>query len=167
MTIAIAVAALAVSLSTFLTSRWRDRRDLFLRIHERLASVDQQRGRLMIHRMKSRGTRVTDLSEDEYEAINNALSVLNVACFYYLRRYISRKDMLRTWSVSILRAFDAAQPFLNYRNSLTGTRTWPELQTFTADAERYLQRHGTNAQLTHERSADESIDVSTDVDTGA
>lgn len=118
--VAIAVAAFVVSLSTFLINRRRDRRDLFLRLHERLASIDQQRGRKLIHEMLRRQhKRVEDLGDD-YEAINNALAMLNVACFYYVRRYISRKDWLEIWSVPIVRAIDAAEQFLAYRDSQVG-----------------------------------------------
>ena len=42
MTIAISVFALTLSLATFVTSRWRD---LLLRLRDRLATADQQRGR--------------------------------------------------------------------------------------------------------------------------
>ena len=63
--VAVADAALAVSLSTFLINRRRDRRDLFLRLHERLASIDQRRGRKLIHEMlRHQHTRVEDLGDD-------------------------------------------------------------------------------------------------------
>ena len=35
----LAIAALAVSVSTFLANGWRDRRDLLLRVHERLVTA--------------------------------------------------------------------------------------------------------------------------------
>jgi hypothetical protein len=141
--IAIAAAALAVSLSAFLasvlTSRRRDKRDLFLRVHERLASTDQQRGRQLIHRMNEQHRKVADLTDEEYEAINNALSILNVECFYYARRYISRQDMLENWAHSIARVYEAAEPFVAYRDAQTaGARNWPALHKFAADARAYL-----------------------------
>jgi hypothetical protein len=146
--VVLAAAAFAVSLSTFLINRRRDRRDLFLRLHERLASVDQQRGRKLIHERLRRQHKLVEDLGDDYEAINNALAMLNVACFYYARRYISRKDWLETWSVPIVRAIDAAEPFLAYRDAqVGGARTWPELRQFAADARKYLQRHGREAEL--------------------
>jgi len=160
--VAVAAAAFAVSLSTFLINRRRDRRDLFLRLHERLASVDQQRGRWLIHeRLGRQHKRVEDLSDD-YEAINNALATLNIGCFYYVRRYISRKDWLEIWSVPIVRAIDAAQPFLAYRDALVGgARTWPEMRQFAADARKYLQQRGREAELA-DHSVTESLPGSGD-----
>jgi hypothetical protein len=90
---------------------------------------------------------VEDLGND-YAAINNALAMLNVACFYYARRYIGRKDWLETWSVPIVRAIDAAEPFLAYRDAqVRGAQTWPQLRQFAADARKYLQQHGREAEL--------------------
>jgi hypothetical protein len=146
--VVVAAAAFAVSLSTFLINRRRDRRDLFLRLHERLASVDQQRGRKLIHERLRRQHKLVEDLGDDYEAINNALAMLNVACFYYARRYISRKDWLEIWSVPIVRAIDAAEPFLAYRDAqVGGARTWPEMRQFAADARKYLQQHGQEAEL--------------------
>jgi hypothetical protein len=51
MIVAIAIAALVISLSTFVTSHWRDRRDLLLRVHHGLTTVDQQRGRRLAHQL--------------------------------------------------------------------------------------------------------------------
>jgi hypothetical protein len=160
--VALAAAAFAVSLSTFVINRRRDRRDLFLRLYERLVSVDQQRGRWLIHeRLGRQHKRVQDLGDD-YEAINNALAMLNIGCYYYLHRYISRKDWLEIWSVPIVRAINAAEPFLVHRNALVGgARAWPEMRQFAADARRYLQRQGREAELS-DHSVTESLPGSAD-----
>jgi len=80
--LAISSAALALSLGAFLTSRWRDRRDLLLRIHDRMTTADQQRGRPLIYDMSEKHRRVEDLSEDEYVSINNVLGSLNSLGIY-------------------------------------------------------------------------------------
>lgn len=92
MTVAIATAALAVSLTALVMTY---RRDLFLRIHERLASVDLQEGRRLIHKLlRDDGVVVAGLTSDQYAQINHTLSSMNVACFYYARGYISPEDMI-------------------------------------------------------------------------
>jgi len=58
MSITISIAALAVSLSAFLSSRWRDLRDLMLRVHERLVTRDQQRGRRLVFEMSEKRRRL-------------------------------------------------------------------------------------------------------------
>jgi hypothetical protein len=140
MAIGIAAAALVVSLSTFFVSRWRDRRDLFLRIHERLASVDQQQGRRLIHQLLREDQKaISDLDPQQYSLINHTLSNLNVACFYYCRGYVRRDDMLDIWGLALVRTCDAAQPFLTYRESENeGVQPWPELTAFVHDAREHL-----------------------------
>lgn len=66
MTVAIAVAALAVSVSTVLANRWHDRRDLMLRVHERLVTAEQQRGRRLLYAMRDADMRVEDLGDEDY-----------------------------------------------------------------------------------------------------
>jgi len=122
--LAISSAALALSLGAFLTSRWRDRRDLLLRINERLITADQQRGRRLIYDMSEKHRKAEDLNEDEYVSINNALSSLNNLGIYYRRRYIRRKDILELWALPVVRLLRAAEPFLAHRDELAGTR-WP------------------------------------------
>lgn len=147
MAIAISFAALVVSLSTFLASRWRDRRDLLLRVHEHLVTPDQQRVRRLIHVMSSRRMQVEDLSDDEYVLINNALAALNVMGSYCQRRYIRRRDVLQFWAEPVLRLMPAADAFLAHRASFGSHRTWPELRAFAADAQQYVQRRGIDVRL--------------------
>jgi hypothetical protein len=143
MTVAISIAALAVSLSTFMTTRWRDKRDLLLRVHERLITPDQQHGRRLIYGKVARGIPPETLDEDERTAINNALTTLDAVAIYYRRRYIRRKDLLELWALTVVRLVRAAEPFLAHRNELLGTDSLPSLQAFAGDAEQYLARKGT------------------------
>lgn len=144
----IAIAALAVSLSAFLTSRWRDRRDLLLRVHERLVTVEQQQARRLIHRLGEQGKRVEDYTDDEYAVVNNALAAFNVLGIYYKRRYIRRRDVLELWAVPLLRLMSPSAPFLAHRDSFTeGHLTWPELRDLAADAEIFLRRRGREGEV--------------------
>ena len=140
MSIAISIAALAVSLSAFLSTRWRDRRDLMLRVHERLVTRDQQRGRRLVFEMSEKKTQVEDLGADDYELINNSLAALDVLGIYYKRRYIRRKDALEIWAAQVLRVVRAAQPFLKHRDALSRGSTWPHLLAFAEDAQSYIER---------------------------
>jgi hypothetical protein len=159
MTIAISIAAFVVSAATFSTSYWRDRRDLMLRVHERLTSIEQQRGRREIHRMGDQHKRVEDLTPDEYDKINNAIAALDVMAVYYKRKYIPREPMLEFWAEPVLRLMRAAEPFLSHRDrdwlGTTGRRTWPALHAFADDARKYLERTGpqTGAEQKLDRGA--------------
>ena len=143
MTIVISVAALVLSLSGFLHGRWRDRRDLLLRMHEYLLAADQQRGRRLLYWMKENQILVKDLSDDEYVLINNALSSLNLLAIYYQRGYVRRKDVLELWALPVARALLAGAAFLAHRDAEQGgTLIWPQLREFGKDSEKYAQRTG-------------------------
>jgi hypothetical protein len=119
-----------------------------------MTTADQQRGRRLIHDMSTKHRKVKDLSDDEYVSINNALASLNTLGIYYRRRYVRRKDILELWALPVVRLMRAAEPFLAYRDELTGTSTWPELRSFALDAEKYLQRQGVDVKAVETRATE-------------
>jgi hypothetical protein len=146
MSIAISVAALVFSLAAFQYGRWRDRRDLLLKIHEHLVSADQHRGRRLLYTMKETQIRVEDISEEDYLLINNALAALNLLGIYYRRRYIRRKDVLELWAVPVLRAFLAGQAIMDRRDTENGMPIWPHLRSLADDARAYTEQAGISVQ---------------------
>jgi hypothetical protein len=158
--VAISAAAFAVSLSTLHINRRRDKRDLFLRVHERLAAVEQQRGRKFLYEMREQRRSVAEVTTEEREVIDHALSMLNVACFYFVRRYISRKDLKRQWALSIVRTVNAAEPYIAYRDAQRGTQTWPDLLRFTSEARKFVQKEGLGAALDDYSIDDEQLGTS-------
>jgi hypothetical protein len=146
MTVAISAAALAVSLSsflaTFLTARRRDKRDLLLRLHDRLTTADQQRGGRLVYVMSEDGKRVQDLSGDEYELINNALASLSTLGIYYQRRYVPRKALMELWAETVLRLMRSAEPFLAHRDAIRRGSVWPELQMLAEESRKYVRKQG-------------------------
>ena len=146
MSIAISVAALVFSLAAFQYGRWRDRRDLLLKVHEHLVSADQHRGRRLLYTVKERQIQVEDISEEDYLLINNALAALNVLGIYYRRRYIRRKDVLELWAVPVLRAVLAGQAIMARRDTENGMPIWPHLRSLADDARRYTEQAGMTVQ---------------------
>jgi hypothetical protein len=116
-----------------------------------MIAADQQRGRRLIYDTSAKHTSVEDLSDDDFILINNALASLNTLGIYYRRRYVRRKDLLELWAVPVVRLLQAAKPFLDHRDELAGTRTWPELRALALDAEKYLQRRGTDVKAVETR----------------
>ena len=137
----VAGVALAVSLFAYFAGRWRDRRDLFLRVHERLAAADLQEGRRLIHELlRDQQRKVGELEPRQRDLINYTLSNLNVACFYYRRRYVRRKDMKEMWGRPLVDAFNSAGPFLEFRDRENGgVPIWPDLRAFVEDARKHQQ----------------------------
>lgn len=152
--VAISAAALAVSLSTILATRWRNRRDLLLRIHEHLITADQQRGRRLIYEKVARGIRPEALDEGERTSINNALVSLDAMGIYHRRRYFRRKDLLELWALTVVRLVRAAEPFMTYSDALVGADSLPALRAFAVDAEQYLADRGMSIKPIDCRPAD-------------
>jgi hypothetical protein len=140
--VAISTAALAVSVGAFVASRYRDRRDLMLKIHDHLITPDQQRGRRLIYQICESVMAVDNLSEDQHVLINNALSSLNVLGIYYERGYVPRQDVLRFFGLTIARLMPAAESFLAHRDQLVGTYSWPELRALAEDSAKYVRQRG-------------------------
>jgi hypothetical protein len=146
MSIAISVAALVVSLTAFQYGRWRDKRDLLLKIHEHLVSADQHRGRRLLYTMKETQTRVENIGEEDYLLINNALAALNVLGIYYRRRYVHRRDVLELWAVPVLRAVLASEAIIARRDTENGMPIWPHLRSLAEDARTYTEHTGITFQ---------------------
>jgi hypothetical protein len=147
MTVAIAIAALVISLSTFVTSYWRDRRDLLLSVLHGLSTVDQQRGRRLTHQQLAELHKgVSDLDADEFDLINNALAGMNTMAFYYRRRYVPRKAAMEFWAGPVVGLLEAGEQFLAYRDTQRkdGREQWPELRAFGEAARRHLRKQRQN-----------------------
>jgi hypothetical protein len=151
MTIALSAAALAVSLSsflaTFLATHRRDKRDLLLRMHERLTTADQQRGRRLLYQMSESGRQVEDMSDDEYELVNNSLASLNTLGVYYQRRYVPRPALLELYAETVLRLMRPAGPFLAHRDALRGRPQWPQLYFLAEESREYLRERGIDSAV--------------------
>jgi hypothetical protein len=148
LSVVISAAALGISLSTFVISRYRDRRDLLLKVLDRLTTPDQQAGRRLIHQMASTSPNIDDLTTEQYTLINNTFAILNILGIYYQRRYLRRKDVLAFFALNVARVYSDGQAFLSHRRSFAGVTPWPELDGLAKDATAYLQRHGLDQERT-------------------
>ena len=149
MTIAIAVVALAVSISTFIANWWRDKRDLLLKVHDRLTTPDSQRGRRLIY-MREQGLQPEQMPAEEHELINGALAAFNTLGIYYHRRYVRRRDVMDLWAAALVRLMPAAEAFLAYRGAVPGGSTWPYMFSLAEDARDYVQRNGIEPPAIHQ-----------------
>jgi|HubBroStandDraft_5_1064220.scaffolds.fasta_scaffold71487_2 hypothetical protein len=148
LSIAISAGALGVSLSTLVISRYRDRRDLLLKVLDRLTTPEQQNGRRLIHQMASAGVNIDDLTSEQYTQMNNAFATLNVLSIYYQRRYLRRKDVLALFALNVARIYRDGEAFLSHRRAFAGITPWPELDALAEDATTYLQRRGFGQERT-------------------
>jgi hypothetical protein len=136
----ISVVALGFSLFVLVDNRRRDRRDLLLKLHEELVSEERQRGRRLIYQLADQP--VESWESDQYDRVNNALAFFDVFGMYVDQRYVRKDDALRLWAEPVYLAWQAAQPFLEFRARQVGYRAWPYFERFARDAEADLRRRG-------------------------
>ncbi|MFW5469540.1 DUF4760 domain-containing protein [Knoellia sp. CPCC 206435] len=136
----ISFSALAVSLGTFVTNKKQDKRELFLRVHERLIDPEIQRGRMLLYeRVKTvdDAARLHQQEPENYQLINRSLGMFDIFAMYVLRGYIDRELALQEWGHAFARVFQRALPFIEYRLGSQTWTTWTHLRVFGDEAVRW------------------------------
>ena len=135
----ISIAALAFTGLTYRDRRRQDRRDLFLKLHERLVETDLQRGRRLLFTQAQTIESVLKLRDEEpdnFDLINRAIAMLDVAGLYVTKKYVDKQDFLAEWGPVYGRAWLAADAFLAVRlgGLRGGQHGWPYFQALGAEA---------------------------------
>lgn len=133
----LSTAALAISALTYRDRRTSDRRDLFLKMHERLVDPDLQEGRRLLYERVTSTSDAAQLRTDnkeEYQKINRALAMFDIFSMYVARGYIDRKVALEEWGHSLGRAYKQAGPFIEERASVQSWTPWPHFRRFGPEA---------------------------------
>src|ERR1700761_3050107 len=89
LSIVLSVFALCFSMYVFVDSRRRERRDMFLKIHETLINDDLQRGRQLLFIKVTDECSVESLNPDEYRDVNRALGTYNILGLYLKNGYVN------------------------------------------------------------------------------
>jgi len=128
----ISTVALLLSVTAFVQNRMNGRRDLLLKVHDRLLGAEQQHGRRLLFRMAEEGRAAKDLTEEEFAAINHALSQMNVLAYLLRKRYVPRRDASELWGLTMARAWRAAQTvgFIELRDDQNVSPIWPFFRAF-------------------------------------
>jgi hypothetical protein len=108
---------------------------LFLKLHERLVEPDLQRGRRLVFTHAKTVDDVIELRDRqaaEFDLINRALSMLDIAGLYVERNYIVKEDFLSEWGTALGPIWLASDPFLQVR--FGGTRGWPHFRALGQEA---------------------------------
>jgi hypothetical protein len=147
----ISLTALTFTGLTYRDKRKQDRRDLFLKLHERLVDPELQRGRKLLFTHAGTREAVIALRDEEpevFDAINRALAMYDIAAMYIAKEYIGKKDFLEEWGPSYGRCWLAAQPFLEVRFGdlpSGGLRGWPHFRQLGPEAAGTLEREHVTA----------------------
>jgi hypothetical protein len=138
--IVISVAAFGLSVFTWRERRSNDKRDLFLRLHERLIDDDFQRGRRILTRLVQSSEEIEELVRErsrDYEMVSRTLSMLDVAALYVKQGYIDKQLFMEEWGTLYLSLREKFLILLAER-AKTDNRSymwsWPHFQALADDA---------------------------------
>jgi hypothetical protein len=158
MNVIVSSSALFVSLAAFIFSviNWRerkrqDRRDLYLKIHERLVDINLQRGRRIIYRdVHSAEDAEALLREkpEDYDLANRALAMLDVAALYEEQGYIDGELFMREWGPVYARIRENSGYFIAERTARSVAPVdpaWPHFQSLARRATAPVQTENRQA----------------------
>ncbi|MBP8538573.1 hypothetical protein [Streptomyces sp. MK37H] len=105
----IAAAALAFSIRTHWDGIKRNRRDLFLSLHERLSHPDQVRGRTLLREEISSAAEAEKIRKKrraDYELAMSAINMLDILGLYVDKKYVDKELVFDEWGWLYGRCFD-------------------------------------------------------------
>jgi hypothetical protein len=131
----VAVAALMVSITTAVYTRKRERRQLFLQMHERLIDTDQLLGRRTLFRDITSVEDVGRLERQQpeiYLQVHRTLAMLDILGCYAMRGYVDKQVILEEWGHWYAKAYEHGRYVIEYRVSVEPTEwlPWPNLRRF-------------------------------------
>ena len=117
--------AIASFLTTFLHGRHVNKRDLLIKIHDQMTSIENQQGRKILIDLDKKNESIDTLSDDQHALANKALSTIDIMGFYCEKRYIKRKVVLDLWAPSLRRLSGKAEEFMSKLDKEKDRTTWP------------------------------------------
>lgn len=143
----ISLMALGFSFFAFFDGRAKDRRDIFLQMHQLLISEELRRGRFILFQKIIDKDSIEHLSDNEWRDIDRALSAYNALGLYIAKGYVKESDVMDLWAAPISKAWKAAQPYLTYREHLGDPNPWKYLSFLAERAQQEISRTGGDSEL--------------------
>jgi hypothetical protein len=136
--------ALAISMYAAVSTRRRDRRDLYLKMQQHLIEPEQLEGRRLLFAKVQSVDGVRHLREerqDDYDKINRSLSTLEQFGSYVNNGWISRSLVLREWGHTYAAVWSRAGYFVEDREAWQESRWsgWPHLRSFGDEATEWVE----------------------------
>lgn len=138
--VVISVTALTFSFFVFIESRQKDKRDVFLKMHQLMLSDEMAKGRYTLFNKVTDEESVDRLSDDEYRDINRALATYNALGLYVENKYVRERDVMDLWARALYRAWHTAAPFIAHRTRSQGYMPWQYFEILAHKAESELSR---------------------------
>jgi hypothetical protein len=138
------VVALVLSVSSFWQGRRRDKRDLFLNLHQVLISKEQANGRRIImtaaeHERDGVDGAWSSLSQDDKDDLNRSLAYFDVLAMYVHAGHVDEREAREVWAPTYVRTVAAAEQFLRERRKAQ-PYLWRAMTRLQRDWEAYLAK---------------------------
>ncbi len=112
----LAVAALMLGVVNYFHAQRRDKRDLFIRIHEELIKPDAAEGRRHLYTIKDPSDAVAIAGDQERSgAIYRALAMFDLLALYSESEWIDESQVLQEWGYSLRNTLDPANMWIAER----------------------------------------------------
>lgn len=137
-TVLVALVAVVFSFIAFVWTRRATKNADFFQLHDRLMSLEVQRGRrLLMQADPSRRSwaRIHTKRPDEWDAINHAVGVDHMLAQFYIARLVAPKRVETTWFSRIRVAWPQMESFVDYRRFQSDhLELWADLVSMARDA---------------------------------
>jgi hypothetical protein len=138
-TVVIAAAALWLTAWSFPRARRATQNSDLVRIHERLMSLELQRGRRLLaeaHAGDEPLERIRVKRPDDWDQMNLAVSSFQMLAELARRKVVNKKDAIAMWGGSLRRAWHRIEPFIIARRTLDAhSAAWGDLVWFAIECD--------------------------------
>lgn len=145
-----AFAALGLSLTTWFATQRRQRRDLFLSLHERLTSRELQTGRRIIWdkiRKPDDANNLERSSPEEFRQAVIALGMFDILGLYVEKGYVDRKIVMQEWGSMLARTYWHGRHMITDREPTAGWRQWPHFERLGQEALNWHNQSGRSTTI--------------------
>ncbi len=136
----VSFGALIVATLSRRDTRARDRRDLYLKMHERLLDREQQEGRHILYRqvVDHEAARALTYDSGDRAKVNRALSTFDLLGYYLEADLVPREVILEEWGYSLFFIADHARIYLQATARGDWTKRVPRLQRLLLETEAWV-----------------------------
>jgi hypothetical protein len=131
----VSAGAFVLGVVNYRRARKLDKRDLFLKIHERLIDPDVVAGRRILYALRSKEQAAALVyREDDMTKVYRALAMFDVLALYAENGWIDEQTVLDEWGHSLRNSVDPAEYFIAARYETVRWHSWPHYQALAAKA---------------------------------
>jgi hypothetical protein len=133
------LGSFGVSLYALFEGRVRNRRDLFLSLHEKLIASDLQRGRTLLReevRNYPAAVALRNARDGRYQLVASAIAMFDVLGLYVHEGFVDKNLVFAEWGWLYAEVYESGQHVIQERfdNAGNGRKPWPHFARLGKEA---------------------------------